>query len=257
MSGGRVELGLGAGLVRGRARRVRHPVPAGAGSGSTGWRSSWRSSPGCGPATGPFSYEGRHYRLADSPALPKPVQSPLPVIVGGAGRKRTPALAARYAAEFNVPFRPSAEARRALRSGPGGRGRGRPDRADGLLGGADGVLRPGRGRVPQRAEAIGRDPATLRANGVAGTVAEVVDAIGAYAGGRGDPDVPADAGRGRPRPRRADRGRGRAAAVGRPTRSGRPCAGRPRPGRSPRRPAPAGRARAPARSPRRPGSRRP
>jgi hypothetical protein len=30
----------------------------------------------------------------------------------------------------------------------------------------------------KRAEAIGRDPADLRANGVAGTVAEVVDAIG-------------------------------------------------------------------------------
>ena len=45
----------------------------------------------------------------DSPALPKPVQSPLPVIVGGAGRRRTPALAARYAAEFNVPFHPPAD----------------------------------------------------------------------------------------------------------------------------------------------------
>jgi alkanesulfonate monooxygenase len=52
-----------------------------------------------------FSFEGRHYKLVDSPALPKPVQKPHPpIIIGGAGTKRTPRLAARYADEFNVPF---------------------------------------------------------------------------------------------------------------------------------------------------------
>src|SRR5581483_10712100 len=53
-----------------------------------------------------FSFHGKHYRLTDSPALPKPAQSPRPtVILGGSGPKRTPELAARYADEFNVPFR--------------------------------------------------------------------------------------------------------------------------------------------------------
>ena len=42
----------------------------------------------------------------DSPALPKPVQSPVPLIVGGGGRGARRALAARYATEFNIGFVP-------------------------------------------------------------------------------------------------------------------------------------------------------
>jgi len=58
----------------------------------------WRTLPG-----DRFSYTGAHYRVEDSPALPKPVQQPHPpVIVGGTGPKRTPAIAARYATEFNA-----------------------------------------------------------------------------------------------------------------------------------------------------------
>ena len=54
-----------------------------------------------------FSYDGAHYQVADSPALPKPVQDGgVPIIVGGGGPKRTPALAARFAAEYNSPFAP-------------------------------------------------------------------------------------------------------------------------------------------------------
>ena len=83
-------------VVRGRARGVRHPVPAAAGTlrpagGAAADRHRAVGDPG-GPA---FSFDGSHYELADSPALPKPVQWPLPVIVGGYGKRRTPALAAR------------------------------------------------------------------------------------------------------------------------------------------------------------------
>ena len=54
-----------------------------------------------------FDYTGRHYTVKDSPALPKPVQRPHPpIIIGGNGAKRTPALAARFAAEFNAAFAP-------------------------------------------------------------------------------------------------------------------------------------------------------
>ena len=54
-----------------------------------------------------FSYDGRHYTLTDSPALPKPVQQPHPpIVIGGFGPKRTPRLAATYATEFNVAFAP-------------------------------------------------------------------------------------------------------------------------------------------------------
>lgn len=51
-----------------------------------------------------FNFTGNHYTLKDSPALPKPVQSSVPIIIGGRGLKKTPALAARYATEFNMPF---------------------------------------------------------------------------------------------------------------------------------------------------------
>jgi alkanesulfonate monooxygenase SsuD/methylene tetrahydromethanopterin reductase-like flavin-dependent oxidoreductase (luciferase family) len=57
-----------------------------------------------------FSYDGKHYQLLDAPALPKPVQRPgPPILVGGRGPKRTPELAARYADEFNMPFKSVAE----------------------------------------------------------------------------------------------------------------------------------------------------
>jgi alkanesulfonate monooxygenase SsuD/methylene tetrahydromethanopterin reductase-like flavin-dependent oxidoreductase (luciferase family) len=56
------------------------------------------------PIGSTFSFHGEHYELVDCPGLPKPVQLPHPpVIVGGTGPKRTPALAARYANEFNLP----------------------------------------------------------------------------------------------------------------------------------------------------------
>jgi F420-dependent oxidoreductase-like protein len=106
MSGGRVELGLGAGWYEEEHTAYGIPFPPIAERFDrlaeqlaviTGL---WRTTPG-----EEFSFDGTHYRLAKSPALPKPVQVPgPPVIVGGAGPRRTPALAARYADEFNVPF---------------------------------------------------------------------------------------------------------------------------------------------------------
>ena len=57
---------------------------------------------------------GAHYQLVDSPALPKPVQSPRPpIVLGGAAKKRGAALAARFADEFNIGFAaPAATAER-------------------------------------------------------------------------------------------------------------------------------------------------
>jgi F420-dependent oxidoreductase-like protein len=106
MSGGRVELGLGAGWFEAEHRAYGVPFP------STRERFDrleeqleivtglWTT-----PPESAYSFHGKHYQLIDSPALPKPVQSPRPpVIVGGKGPRRTPALAARFADEFNVPF---------------------------------------------------------------------------------------------------------------------------------------------------------
>jgi F420-dependent oxidoreductase-like protein len=103
MSGGRAELGLGAGWFEAEHQAYGIPFPPRrfdlleeqlaivTGLWST-------------PVGEKFSYAGAHYRLEDSPALPKPVQSPVPLIIGGGGAKRTPTLAARYATEFNIGF---------------------------------------------------------------------------------------------------------------------------------------------------------
>jgi F420-dependent oxidoreductase-like protein len=179
MSGGRLELGLGAGWFEAEHAAYGIPFPP-VGERFDRLEEQLAIVTGLWSATGPFSYQGRHYQLADSPALPKPVQSPLPVIVGGAGRKRTPALAARYAAEFNVPFRPSAETGDLyglFRDACAAAGRSEPmvfSAAQTVCCGKD------ESEYRRRAEAISRDPDQLRARGVAGTVAEVVDAIGAY-----------------------------------------------------------------------------
>jgi alkanesulfonate monooxygenase SsuD/methylene tetrahydromethanopterin reductase-like flavin-dependent oxidoreductase (luciferase family) len=106
----------------------------------------------------------------------------IPVLVGGRGRTRTPALAARYAAEFNVPFA-SAEDNARLFTGvreaceEAGR-----DPASMVLSSAL-VVCVGRddAEVARRAAAIGRDPDDLRAHGVAGTPAQAVDTLGRYA----------------------------------------------------------------------------
>jgi alkanesulfonate monooxygenase SsuD/methylene tetrahydromethanopterin reductase-like flavin-dependent oxidoreductase (luciferase family) len=54
---------------------------------------------------GPFSFRGEHYTVEKLDALPKPVQQPHPpLLVGGGGGRRSLALAARWADEYNMPF---------------------------------------------------------------------------------------------------------------------------------------------------------
>jgi alkanesulfonate monooxygenase SsuD/methylene tetrahydromethanopterin reductase-like flavin-dependent oxidoreductase (luciferase family) len=111
MSGGRVELGIGAGWYGSEHAAYGIPFPptkerfdrlAEQLAIITGL---WET-----PAGAKFSYQGVHYQVTDSPALPKPAQSPRPpVIVGGHGPRRTPALAAQYADEFNIAFSNSDE----------------------------------------------------------------------------------------------------------------------------------------------------
>ncbi len=107
MSGGRIELGLGAGWYEQehtayginfpdlgeRFERLEEQLEIVTGLWST-------------PAGQAFTFAGKHYELTDSPALPKPAQGGhLPIIVGGGGQRRTPRLAARFATEFNLGFR--------------------------------------------------------------------------------------------------------------------------------------------------------
>ncbi|WP_189046514.1 LLM class F420-dependent oxidoreductase [Micromonospora sonchi] len=106
MSGGRIELGIGAGWYAREHLSYGIPFP---GTSERFDRLAEQLEVITGlwgtPSGESFSYAGDHYRLTDAPALPKPVQAPgPPVIVGGRGVKRTPELAARHADEFNVPF---------------------------------------------------------------------------------------------------------------------------------------------------------
>ena len=186
MSGGRVELGLGTGWfeqehqaygipfppLKERFERLEEQLAI--------VRGLWTT-----PAGGSFDHHGTHYRLERSPALPKPVQQPHPpIVMGGGGERKTPALAARFADEFNVPPFPHT-----------------PERARELFDRVDAACEAV-GRDPatlvrstaltvccgadeteyrRRAEAIGRDPEQLRRQGLGGTPDEVVDKLRAFA----------------------------------------------------------------------------
>jgi F420-dependent oxidoreductase-like protein len=184
MSGGRVELGLGAGWYDAEHASYAIPFPG------TGARfemleeqleiltGMWATPPG-----ETYSFTGRHYRVLDSPALPKPAQAPRPpIILGGFGPKRTPRLAARFADEFNVPFAPASyfptacdNVRRACEEQGREPGTMRFSIATVVSVGTDDA------EVNRRAIASGQDPDNARANQAAGTPDQVVERLHEFA----------------------------------------------------------------------------
>src|SRR6476469_4177814 len=109
MSGGRVELGIGAGWFEAEHQAYAIPFPP-LGERFEHLREQLDIITGLWttPQNETFSYTGKHQSVVDSPAQPKPVQRPHPpIIIGGGGPKRTPAVAAKFAAEFNAPFMPA------------------------------------------------------------------------------------------------------------------------------------------------------
>ncbi|MFY1624394.1 LLM class F420-dependent oxidoreductase [Micromonospora sp. WMMD723] len=184
MSGGRVELGIGAGWFAEEHTAYGIPFPP---VGERFDRLEEQLAVITGlwatPAGERFDHAGKHYPVSNSPALPKPVQQPRPpILLGGKGPRRTPRLAARYADEFNLPFVSVEETvaqfgRVRAACAEAGRDPGSLRWSNAL------VLCCGRddAEVARRAAVIGREPAELRQNGVAGTPAEVVDTIGRYA----------------------------------------------------------------------------
>jgi F420-dependent oxidoreductase-like protein len=183
MSAGRVELGLGAGWYEEEHSAYGVPFP----SLSERFEKLeeqfaiitglWATEVGS-----TFDFSGKHYSLAKSPALPKPVQTPRPpIIVGGHGRRVTPRLAASFANEFNVPFAPLevcrsqygfvAEACEAIHRDP-----------ESIIRSAALVICCGRdeGEVARRASNIGREVEELSENGLAGTPSQVAEKILRY-----------------------------------------------------------------------------
>lgn len=182
MSGGRVELGLGAGWFEAEHAAYGIPFP---GLGERFDRLEEQLEIVTGllgtPRGETYSFSGTHYSLTDSPALPKPVQARVPLIVGGGGKRRTPALAARFATEFNTGFGPvSTQVERFARVHAACDAIGR-DPAE-LTWSTALTVCAGRddAEVARRAAAIGRDLAELREDGLAGTPEEILERAGRF-----------------------------------------------------------------------------
>lgn len=181
MSGGRVALGLGTGWFEDehtaygldfpplgeRFERLEEQLTIITGLWDT-------------PVGDTYDHEGEHYRLVDSPALPKPTRRP-PIIIGGSGTRKTPRLAATFADEFNLMFtsvEKSAEQLGRVRQACEAIGRD-PDELtySNALTVCCGATEQ---EVERRAANIGRDAATLRERALAGTPGEIVDKLGRY-----------------------------------------------------------------------------
>jgi len=187
MSSGRVELGLGAGWNEAEHAANAIPFPdTGTRFGMLEDQLAIVSGMWSTPIGETFSYEGKHHSVQKSPGLPKPIQHEAhsfgpPIVIGGWGAKRTPRLAAKHAAEYNLPFSPVANV---------------PEQFDTVRAACDAV-----GRDPfsltlsvavvaccgqdeaafvRRADAIGQDPNGLRANQLGGTTHEVTERAAAY-----------------------------------------------------------------------------
>jgi F420-dependent oxidoreductase-like protein len=177
MSGGRVELGLGTGWFGAEHSAYGIPFPDKR-FGILEEQLAVITGLWGTPVGERFSFSGEHYEVVDSPALPKPAQPRIPVLIGGGGPRRTPALAARYGDEYNQSF-PEIDAigprieviNKALTDA--GRAPGSLVQSVALVA----VVGQDEAEFTKRAAAIGREPAELREHGIAGTVTEVVDRL--------------------------------------------------------------------------------
>ncbi|WP_395105880.1 LLM class F420-dependent oxidoreductase [Actinomadura sp. SCN-SB] len=154
MSGGRVELGLGTGWYEREHEAFGIPFPPTARERFDRFEEQLAIIKGLWTVpeddTAGFSFDGVHWQVKNNHAPPRPTQSPHPpILIGGSGPKRTPALAARYADEFNTAL------------------------------GDDDAVRERHERFSRACEAIGRDPAEARRSSVVpvacGTTEDEVD----------------------------------------------------------------------------------
>jgi len=184
MSDGRIELGLGAGWFDAEHTAYGIPFP------TLGQRfdileeqleiitGMWST-----PIDSQYSFEGQHHTIVGSPAIPKPVQlGGPPIIMGGYGPKRTPALAAKYASEFNLPFPPLEIYRVScdyVRAACEARGRD----PESMTYSVAQVLCVGSNdaEIARRAQNIGREVDELIQTGAAGSPAQVIDKIASFA----------------------------------------------------------------------------
>jgi len=162
---GRLVLGIGAGWQTNEHRAYGLPFPSVA-------ERLGRLDEACAVLTALFTqsrttFQGTYYTLDDAPLDPKPVQQPLPLLIGGGGEKVTLRIAARWAQEWNTWGEP-------------------------------GVLAHKGAVLNSHCEALGRDPATIRRSAqvlverpgsrmdalpfptVGGSTEQIRDTIGSY-----------------------------------------------------------------------------
>jgi len=182
MSGGRAELGLGTGWFEAEHTAYGIPFPQNR-FGPFEEQLAIITGLWNTPFGETYSFHGEHYTLEGAPALPKPVQTPHPpIIIGGAGSKRTPRLAATYADEYNFGFRGVEQADAAFgRVRDAARAAGRDPGS--LVYSYAGPVVCGRtdDEVARRADAIGMKlDEDLKRAGIVGSPAEVVERIAAF-----------------------------------------------------------------------------
>lgn len=132
-SGGRVELGMGAGWFEREHAAFGFPFPPVRERVDLLTEQVEIVHRLWGADGDEVTFEGAHYRLDACPALPRPVQDPHPpLIIGGGAGPRSAALAARWADEYDVVYADPARAKELME------------------------------RVSAACVAIGRDPATIR-----------------------------------------------------------------------------------------------
>ena len=184
MSGGRVELGLGAGWYEKEHRAFAIPFP-GVAERFDRFEEQLEILDGlwATPAGQSFDYAGTYYQLEKCPVVFRPVQQPHPpLIIGGHGKRRTPQLAARFASEFNMAGPRLQEVAEQFA---------RVDEACRAIGREPGSLRRSvwltvcigrdQAEVERRAAVIGREPGDLKERGIAGTPGEARAALDRFA----------------------------------------------------------------------------
>jgi len=181
MSGGRIELGIGAGWYEAEhvAYGFEFPGSAQRFDALTDQLAIldglWNT-----PVGETFSYTGSVHSVNNSPGLPKPMQHPVPIIIGGGGRTRTPALAARYATEYNVAFasvETFTERKQRVEAACAAIKRDHPIRYSTALVVCAGATEAD---VARRAAAIGKTADELRRDGAAGSADETAATIRRY-----------------------------------------------------------------------------
>jgi F420-dependent oxidoreductase-like protein len=179
MSGGRVEFGLGAGWFESEHKAYAIPFPP-LGERFDRLREQLQIITGLWgtPLGETFDFDGRYYQLKGSPALAKPLQPRIPIIIGGGGKQRTPRLAAMFADEYNLAFQPLSafrEQRDRVRAACEVIGRD----PDSMIFSAAVVVCCGERAADfkRRARNLGKEPEELRESGAAGLPRQVAETL--------------------------------------------------------------------------------